>query len=81
MFVIVRAIKDIDAHVANLFIMKEELLTVPATAEFERVLSDEGMYESFENLAPAQLLAFNVLLMKALRKKLIIAMNGGNDGD
>lgn len=76
---IVRAVKDIDDHIANLIIMKEELLYEPAQEEFNRVLSDEGWDLAFCGLAPCQLMGVSVILMRHLRHAILAAVEQVNE--
>lgn len=74
---IVRAVKDIDDHIANLMIMKEELLYEPAQDEFNRVLADEEWDAAFDGLAPCQLMGVSVILMRHLRHAILAATEQG----
>lgn len=77
---LVQAVKDVDGHVTNIFIMSEDLLTDAAMARFRAVLADAELLESFEDLSTAEILAINVLLMRILRKKYVAALEAGKNG-
>lgn len=76
---LIEGINDISRHVAEVFIMQEELLYPEQQDAFKVTLADTDIELSFSELSLGQLLAMNVVCMREIKHKLHKALEAANE--
>lgn len=76
---LIEGINDISRHVAEVFIMQEELLYPEQQDQFRATLADTDIEVSFSELSLGQLLAMNVVCMREIKHKLHKALEAANE--